>query len=199
MLILKLGNHWLEVGSFRNAITCLQRVWMRERLLKHQQERLKTLEKQFAAGQAAQDPYQKILYSRLIDEVRRETGNFEKIENFDAALRLRLAVAYLQMKRYREAALIMANMLDELPPDKTTEQAAVNVVRCWSALEDWPQAIEAAHRFVSKFPDSSLVPQVLLLEAEAYQSSLRYEEAAGRSRESRGDFLIRNTLRVPSI
>ena len=178
MLILQLGNHWLEAGNFRNAIICLQRVWPRERLLKHQERRLKALESQLAAGQTTQDPYQKILYSRLVNEVRRETENFQKVENFDAALRLRLAIAYLQMKRHREAALIMDKMLEELPPDKMTEQAAVNVVRCWSAIEDWPQAIGAAHKFVVKFPNSSLVPQVMLLEAEALQASLQHDEAA---------------------
>ena len=74
-------------------------------------------------------------------EMFRTTENFQKIENFDTALRFRLAVAYLHMKRHREAALSMSAMLKELPPDKLTEQAAINVVRCWSALEDWPQTI----------------------------------------------------------
>jgi len=72
----------------------------------------------------------------------------------------------------------MQGMLKDLPPDKVTEQAAVNVVRCWNALEDWPQTIEAAKEFTLKFPNSPLLPQVCLMQAEALQSSLRYEEAA---------------------
>ena len=72
----------------------------------------------------------------------------------------------------------MSAMLKELPPDKLTEQAAINVVRCWSALEDWPQTIEAAKEFTLKFPESPLLPQVYLMQAEALQSSLRYDEAA---------------------
>ena len=177
-LTLQLGSRWLENGELRKAIICLQRVWPRERLLKHQGGRLAELENRLKAAQATEDSYQKILYARMISEVQRETENFEKIENFDAALRFRLAIAYLQMKRHREAALIMASMLKDLPPDKVTEQAAVNVVRCWSTLEDWPETIEAAQEFTRKFPESPLLPQVHLMQAEALQASLRYEDAA---------------------
>jgi tetratricopeptide (TPR) repeat protein len=182
-LTLQLGNHWLESGEYRKAIICLQRVWPRERLLKHQGRRLEELENRLEAVRATGDSYQKILYTRLVSEVQRETGNFQKIENFDTALRFRLAMAYLQMKRHREAALIMAGMLEDLPPDKVTEQAAVNVVRCWSALEDWPETIEAGQEFCRKFPESPLLPQVQLMQAEALQSSLRYEEAAAAFKE----------------
>ena len=177
-LTLQLGSRWLENGELRKAIICLQRVWTRERLLKHQGGRLAELENRLKAAQATEDSYQKILYARMISEVQRETENFEKIENFDAALRFRLAIAYLQMERHREAALIMASMLKDLPPDKVTEQAAVNVIRCWSTLEDWPETIEAAQEFTRKFPESSLLPQVYLKQAEALQASLRYEDAA---------------------
>jgi tetratricopeptide (TPR) repeat protein len=182
-LTLQLGNHWLECGEFRKAILCFQRVWSRERLLKHQAKRLEELQSRLATERAKDDPYQKILYSRLVSEVQRETENFEKIENFDAALRFRMALAYLQMKRHREAALIMQSMLKELPPDKVTEQAAVNLVRCWSALEDWPETIDAAKEFALKFPESSFIPQVDLMQAEALQSSLRYDEAASAFEE----------------
>jgi tetratricopeptide (TPR) repeat protein len=182
-LTLQLGNHWLKNGEFRKAIICLQRVWPRERLLKHQALRLEELQSRLVAVRATDEPYQKILYTRLVNEVQRETENFQKIENFDTALRFRLAVAYLQMKRYREAAIIMQGMLKELPPDKVTEQAAVNVVRCWSTLEDWPQTIDAAKEFILKFPESPLLPQVCLMQAEALQSSLRYDEAASAFEE----------------
>lgn len=182
-LTLQLGNRWLENGEYRKAIICLQRVWPRERLLKHQALRLEELRTRLAAAGATDDPYQKILCTRLVNEVQRETENFQKIENFDTALRFRLAIAYLQMKRHREAALIMSAMIKDLPADKLTEQAAVNVVRCWSALEDWPQSIEAAKEFAAKFPDSSLLPQVRLMQAEALRSGHRHDEAASAFEE----------------
>jgi tetratricopeptide (TPR) repeat protein len=178
-LTLQLGNHWLEQGEFRKAIICLQRVWTFDRLVKHQEKRLETLKSRLTAAEANRnDPYQAILYKRLVTEVERELANFSKLANFDSALRLRLSMAYLQMKRFREAALIMQDMVEKLPPSPLTEQAALNTVRCWNALEDWPRAIEAANEFVERFPASKQVPEVLLLQAEALQSGLRYDEAA---------------------
>lgn len=187
-LTLQLGNLWLENGEFRKAIFCLQRVWTRDRLLKHQEQRLAILESQLAAPQIQEDSSRKLLCAKIVDDVRRETESFRNLESFDASLRLRLATAYLQMKRYREAALVMESMVAELPPDKITEQAAWNLIRCWNALEDWPETIEAAGNFVIKFPDSTLVPQVLLMQAEAMRSSLRHEEAAAAFSNISGRF-----------
>ena len=177
-LILQLGNQYLENGEFRKAIACLQKVWTRDRLLKHQKERLANLEERRRAAPTSEDSYQSFLYSTLIAEVQRETEHFEKVQDFDTALRFRLAISYLKMKRYRESAMIMQSMLKELPADKLTEQAAVNVVRCWSALEDWPETVEAANEFAVKFPDSQQLPQVYLMQAEALQSNLHYDQAA---------------------
>ena len=177
-LILQLGNQCLEDGEFRKAMACLQKVWTHDRLLKHQKQRLTNLEERLRAASTSEDSYQSFLYSTLIAEVQRETEHFEKVQDFDTALRFRLAISYLKMKRYREAALIMQSMLKELPADKMAEQAAVNVVRCWSALEDWPETLEAAKEFAVKFPDSQQLPQVYLMQAEALQSNLHYDQAA---------------------
>ena len=178
-LTLRLGNHWLDNGEFRKCIQCLQRVWTYDRLIKHQEGRLEDLRSKLKAAEAnAGDPYARILYARLVGEVSRELENFRKIQNFDTALRFRLAIAYLQMKRYREAALIMRQMIAELPPGPLTEQAALNLIRCWNALEDWPNSIEASKDFTTLFPDSKHLPEVLFMEAESLQSMLRNEEAA---------------------
>ena len=178
-LTLQLGNRFLDKGEFRKAIQCLQRVWPFDRLVRRQEERLKALESRQKAAEenASIDPYARLLFTRLVNEVRRELENFRKVESFDASLRFRLATGYLRLKRYHEAALVMEGMIRELPADALTEQAALNVVRCWTALEDWPEAAVAAKRFVESFPQSKHIPEALFLEAEAMQSSLRYDDA----------------------
>jgi hypothetical protein len=57
---------------------------------------------------------------------------------------LRLAAAYQAMNRYREAALILEQMIKDLPADRVVESASVNLVQCWSAIECWSRASEAA-------------------------------------------------------
>jgi len=177
-LTLELGNRWLEAGEFRKAIICLQRVWTSDRLLKHQHARLEDLQSRLRAAGTDREPYTKFLLGQLIQKVNREIGNFQKIQSFDAALRLRLATAYQGMKRYRESALILEDMLKRMPPDKVVEQASVNLVQTWFEIERWPKVAESAAAFRKAFPQSKSFPLVLYLEGLAAQKESRHDESA---------------------
>jgi len=195
-LTLRLGNHWLEQGEFRKTIQCLQRVWPFDRLIRHQEARLEDLKSKLKAAEAnTGDPYSKILYARLVGEVSRELENFRKVENFDAALRFRLAISYLQMKRYREAALVMNNMIEEVPPGQLTEQAGLNIIRCWSALSDWPNTIASAQTFARLFLQSKHLAEARFMEVEALLALMRNDEAAAAYLKLAEDFP--NTDRAP--
>ncbi len=178
-LALGLGSAFLEADEPRKAIQCLQRVWERDRLLKHQEKRLADLSDALAAveAQPRSDPYQKFQLQQMIAKVRRELGNLKKIESFDAALRLRLASAFQSMGRNREAALILEAILREMPKDAVVEAASVNLVQCWSALERWPRAVETAQTFAQKFPDSAQLPLVRYLEGISLQREGAFDEA----------------------
>jgi TolA-binding protein len=177
-LALQLGAEFLEKGEFRKAIAALQRVWGRDRLVKYQEQRLAELQDALAAAEAQPkaDPYRKFQLKQMLAKVKREIGSLEKIENFDSALRLRLATAYQAMGRYREAALIMEDMLDTLPPDSVVESASLSLIQCWSAIERWPKAISAADSFEKKFPKSARMPMALYLKGIAQQ---RLNDQAG--------------------
>ncbi len=193
-LTLELGNRWLEAGEYRKAILCLQRVWTSERLLKHQEERLERLQNRLQAVEADPrgDPYTKFLLTQLIQKVKREIENFQKITSFDAALRLRLATAYQSMKRHREAALILEDMLDRMPPDPIVERASVNLVQTWFEIERWPKVVEAARAFATKFPGSPSLPMVLYLEGIAEQKDRRFDDSlATFDKVPKGDFAPR--------
>jgi TolA-binding protein len=178
-LTFELGVRYLERNEPRKAIICLQRVWIAERLLKHQQDRLEDLESKLhaVAADPRGDPYTKLLYGQMIAKVKREIENFRKIESFDAAARLRLAAAYQAMNRYRESALILEAMLHQIPAGKIAESASVNIVQCWSAIECWSNVREAGKLFLEKFSQSDRIPLVLYMQGIAEQRSERYSEA----------------------
>ncbi len=178
-LSLQLGSEFLEAEDYRKAIQCLQRVWSSDRLIKYQQARLDDLEDAMAAAEAQPkgDPYRKFQLKQMIAKVQRELENFAKMTSFDAALRLRLATAFQAMERYRESALILEEMLVEMPPDKVVESATANLIQCWSAIERWPKAVEAAETFEEKFPKSEQMPLVLYLKGIALQRENRQPEA----------------------
>lgn len=178
-LALQTGSQLLEAGRLRDAIACLQRVWPRERTLRHQQMRLADIEARLAALEAnpTANPYDKLNLSQQAAKIRREIETFSKIENFDSALRLRLASAYLAMQRHREAALIMEEMLEKMEPDAVVHQASLSLVQCWNKIERWPKVIEAAVAFEETFPKSEHLPTVLFLRGIAEQQSQRLPEA----------------------
>ncbi len=178
-LALQLGAGFLDSEDYRKAIQCLQRVWRRDRLIEYQEKRLADMEDGLAAAEAqpTSDPYRKFQLKQMISKVERELENFEKIEDFDAALRLRLATAFQAMKRYRESALVLEEMLEDMPPSKVVESASANLLQCWSVIERWPKAVGAGETFEEKFPESERLPMVLYLKGIAQQRDNLQPEA----------------------
>ena len=189
-LVLDLGSRWLEKGELRKAIACFLRIWPSDRLLNRQRSRLDELQRslQIAEANPSGDPAARFLFAQLVQNVKSEIESFKKIPSFDAAVRFRLAGAYLGMKRYREAALIMEDLLARLPPDPAAEQATVNLVHCWNEIDRPAKAIDAARAFVKKLPQSASVPLVLYLEGTAQQNDSRFDEAIATFAQIVSDF-----------
>jgi len=168
-LALQLGASFLDEGEWYEAIACLQRIWPAERLLEHQaakageiEERIAHLETQPNTGSIVHQ------LKSILRRVEREVENFREIENFDSALKMRLATAYRQLERYRESALIMAGMLETLPPDEIVESATLAQMQCWMEIRRWDAAIKVAERYERVFgPEGRFLPTVLFLRAEA--------------------------------
>jgi outer membrane protein assembly factor BamD (BamD/ComL family) len=112
-----------------------------------------------------------------VGQIEKELKTFEEIKQFDSALQFRHASAFLGMDRYREAAMILEAMLEELPPDEVVEQASLNLVQCWMQTERWPKAIAAASTFAEKFPKSTQLPLMLLMKGQAQQSDYLYADS----------------------
>ena len=102
-LSLQLGAKFLDDQRYYDAITCLQRIWTRDRLINHQRLAQETFVNrlQVVRDKPGQE-YLTFQYEGLLTRIQRELDTFEKIPNFDSALRLRLATAYKELQRYRE-------------------------------------------------------------------------------------------------
>jgi TolA-binding protein len=180
-LCLQLGSKLLEQERFYDAIACLQRIWPKKRLLAHQQTSLANFKKRLA--QVQKNPSQEYLafqYEGLITRIEREIKNFETIANFDSALRLRVATAYQGLHRYREAALILDDMLQNMPVDDIVIAASLNLIQCWIQNERWPKAVAAADAYLEKFntpKNQANIPTVHFLRATALHSDHRPYEA----------------------
>ena len=186
VLSLQLGSRLLETGRPHDAILCLQRIWPRETILKHQIAAHNRFT--FQLEKARKSPDEDALVFQLeslLKRLDREIDSFKTIENFDSALRFRVAAAYRELGRHREAALVLDDMLARLPPDPVVEKAALSLIQCWMQTERWPRAVAAAKAYLDAFtrPDNPDVPVVRHLQASAlhadHQSNAAELEFAG--------------------
>lgn len=178
-LALQLGSRFLEEKRWHDAIACLQRIWPREQLLRYQNEKKRQVEERIAELQKAGNRQSVVFQLRgILKRVNRELENFHKIENFDSALRLRLALAFQGLGRYREAALVMEEMLKSLPPDPVVDSASLALIQCWMQIRRWPKAREAADLYLEKFADAGKnLPMAMFLRAEALREDLEFAGA----------------------
>lgn len=183
LLTLQLGAKFLEEEKWYDAITCLNRLWARERLLDHQharqaewQARRDLLKKEGAKREAL--VYQ---IDGILTRIARELEQFEKIPSYDAARVLRLAQAFMGLDRWREAASILDVAVDTLDPDKLVKQAARTELESWEQISSWEKVLASADRWQDRFAGDDRadpeLPAVLLARAEALHGLNRTEEA----------------------
>lgn len=179
---LELGARFLEAKEYRKAIFCLQRVWPKQKLLHHQRGRLEELRKR-EEKLAEQGNRQAVLFQikAIIRRVQRELEQLEKLENFDSGLRLRVAIAFQGQKRYREAALVIQEMLGKMPPDAVVDSASMALIQCWMQIGRWPKAVEAADLYVERFTawkGAGHLAEAMFLKGEALREANQAQQAA---------------------
>lgn len=179
--VVRLGVDFFDQGNYYQAVSCLQRVWPRKRLLQHQQEMIGVLENRITALQERRTQRDALPAARAsLARAKASIAALEKQASFDAAVRLRLARSYAELTRFREAALILEGMLNEMPADAIVEQAAVALVESWMQIGRWPRAIESGKAYETKFSGTGLekgIDKVRFLVAESYERDFRLEEA----------------------
>ena len=177
-LTLELGSRFLSAGKFYNAIMCLQRVWPRERLIENQQALLEELERKLEILRARGHEELIFQYDGMRRRVAAELASFREIKDFDAALRLRLADAFRQLGRYREAALVLEEMMDGLIPGEVAAGATLTLIQCWMEIARWSKGVAAADAFVERFADfPAKLPEVLMLRNRSLHNWGKHEQA----------------------
>jgi TolA-binding protein len=182
LLTLSFGAQCLEENQFHDAITCLNRLWPRERLLEHQQSQLESWKqrRELLRKEGARREALVFQIDGIIARIERELEQFTKIESYDAALKLRLAQAFMGLERWREAGMILDEAVTSLEPDKTVEQAAITAIDCWQQTGDNARVIAAADRYLNIYGDhrrGDHVPDAIFAKGEGLRGEGRQQEA----------------------
>lgn len=180
-LVLDLGAKLLEKERFHAAISALALVPARADLEKTQEARLNEADADLQYARASQNVVRQMQLQTSVAEMERDLEAIGKMPQFDAAARLRLAQAYFALGRMREAALVLDQMVRQMPPDELVESASVNLISGWMSLERWNRAAKAAEVYIERIgslPIAKNLPGVLFARAQALEGQFKYEEAA---------------------
>jgi TolA-binding protein len=172
LLALDLGNKLMEEGRFRPALSALQRVWSKQRILARQQGRLEQLRAEVERLGRVRDgaeSYELVRKRDLAAQVEQEVARLQKIPDYDTALQFRVARCFYELDRPREAFLVLDQMVGRLPPSDLLAQGDYLRLVCLTRMERWEEAVKVAAEFGPRFPEHAQEAAVLYLKAESQQ------------------------------
>ncbi|MFQ3670323.1 MAG: tetratricopeptide repeat protein [Verrucomicrobiia bacterium] len=176
LLHLRLGDELANAERDRDALRVLQRVWPRGRVVAWQNDRLSALRTRLERVKTTK-PDEAMELEDQIGQVERELAQLEKMADYDTALQMRIAQAFIRLERHREAALVLAEAKAKLPESKLLEQANFQYLICLQEMGHYPLLVSQATEFMERYPKSEQVPWALYLRAEAYQRLQRWDLA----------------------
>ncbi len=180
-MMIELGGHFYDAGDFYNAIGLLQQVPSKSEIEKLQKARLAEAEIELKSAADLKNPIRAAQVQTSVDEMRRELESFAKNPQFDSAARLRLAGAYFQLNRTREACLILDQMVRQMEPDAIVESATASLIRGWMSLERYARAARTADLYMERcaaLPETPNLADVMFLKAQALEGQFLYQDAS---------------------
>lgn len=180
-MLIGLGDHFLEAGEAHQAIAILRMVPTKSEILRLQNTRLAEAELDLDSAERGGNSVTAAQLRTAIDEMKRELEAFAQVPQFDSAARLRLAGAYFQLQRTREACLILDQMVRQMEPDAVVESATASLLRGWLSLERYARAARTADLYMERckdLPEQPNLPEVMFLKGQALEGLFEHQEAA---------------------
>jgi tetratricopeptide (TPR) repeat protein len=180
-MLIGMGDHFLNDGDAHKAITVLRMVPPKSEILRLQHARLAEAESDLGAAEAGGNSVRASQLRTAVDEMKRELEAFALVPQFDSAAKLRLAGAYFQLQRTREACLILDQMVRQMEPDALVESATASLLRGWMSLERYARAARTADLYIERcknLTDKPNLPDVMFLKGQALEGLFKYKEAS---------------------
>ncbi len=191
LLLIELGSQAIDAEEYYEAIRVLRLVPTAAEIKELQAFRIAEAESDFTTATNTRMQVRASQIQSSLAEMKLELEQFEKIPQFDSASRMRLATAYYQLDRTREACLILDQMVRQMPPDALVEAACSALIRGWMTLERYPRAVRTADLYQERLinlTEKPNMPDVLFLRAQALEGQFLHAEAATAFREVAAKF-----------
>lgn len=172
LLSLQLGDAFLKRGDHDGALAAFRTVSAHEVLVAEQHLRNAVLERALGRlrGLSRPSATESDLTRRLddrLEQAKASLAQVEKIADFDATLRYRLAVAFQERGDPWEAALLFEDIIVRFPESPERENAYLGLVRAYADADRSEKTRDAVERFTHTYPKSKLGPQAHYLAAQA--------------------------------
>lgn len=180
-MLVRTGDHFLNEGQPHQAISILRMVLPKQEILRLQQARLVEAGADLRAAEDAKLTARAAQLRVAMEEMKRELAVFSEIPQFDSAARLRLAGAYFQLQRNREACLILDQMVRQMEPDAVVESATASLMRGWVSLERHARSVRTAEMYLERcknLTEKPNLPEVMFLRAQAMEGLFEHRKAA---------------------
>jgi len=180
-MLVRLGDHFLQDGEAHQAIVVLRMVPPKSEILRLQGARLAEARLDLESAERGNNTVRTAQLQTAIQEMERELEAFEAIPEFDSAARLRMAGAYFQLQRIREAALILDQMVRQMEPDAIVESATASLLRAWLSLDRHARAVRTAELYIERckhLPEKPNLPDVMFLKGQALEGLFEHTAAA---------------------
>jgi tetratricopeptide (TPR) repeat protein len=172
LLSLQLGDALIKGGDKAGALAAFRNISTRDALVGEQKKRNSALERALERLQALPRPSAteadsiRRLSSRLA-QAKASLEQVEKLPNFDATLRYRLAYTFQERGGVWEAALLYEDLIANHPDSAERENAYFGLVRAYADAGRFDKVRESVERFTRAYPGSKFGPQALYLAALA--------------------------------
>ncbi len=168
MAALEAGDNLFADEKYRDALWVYRLVYPHDVLLARSQQYLENLQKKAERlKRYTENPRDLMRVQEAIGELEAEIKALGTIENYDSELFFRMARAYMEIRRYREARDLFITLADTVP-EPLANEALFQAFQCAARIAPQDQAIELGLRFMEKYPAKEYYDDVSIMVGQIY-------------------------------
>ena len=168
MAAIEAGDNLFADEKYRDALWVYRLVYPHDVLLARSQQYLETLQKKAERLKRSTDnPRNLMRVQEAIGELEAEIKALGTIENYDSELFFRIARAYMEIHRFREARDLFIYLSNTIPEPRANE-ALFMAFQCAARLAPLDQALELGNRYMEKYPAKEYYDDVSIIVGQIY-------------------------------
>lgn len=168
MAALEAGDALFGEEKYRDALWVYRLVYPHDVLVARSQQYLEKLQKKAdILKRSPEEPRSLMRVQEEIGEVEASIKALEGIENYDMELYFRMARAYMEIARFREARELFL-YLHGIAPEPRANEALFFAFQCSLRVQPWDRAIEIGLDYMTKYPAGEYYDDVSIMVGQIY-------------------------------